>query len=125
MSGKYSRSWPDFDKISVLCLGRSPIAHNLVVCTWTNGQVDAAACLSVVGSQNIFPVLFALMHKGGARVVSFDYSLALFKIWRLQCVPGSLFAAHATHAESLGMRLDHYMRYTVLSLLLFIITVCC
>ena len=63
-----------------LCLDRSPIAHNLVVCTWTSGQVDAAACLSVVGSQTIFPALFALMHKGRARAVSFDYSPALFKI---------------------------------------------
>ena len=77
----YSRFWPDFDKLSVLCLDRPPIAHNLVVCTWTSGQVDAAACLSVVGSQTIFPALFTLMHKFiKARAVSFDYSPALFKI---------------------------------------------
>ena len=69
--------------LSVLCLDRSPIAHNLVLCTWTSGQVDAAACLRVVGSQTVFPALLAIKHKsykGGVRAVSFDYSPALFKI---------------------------------------------
>ena len=62
-SGKYSRFWPDFDRVNVLCLDRPPIAHN---CGRVYLDKPPSRCSSLperVGSQTIFPALFALMHK--------------------------------------------------------------
>ena len=45
--------------------------------------------------------------EGGAFQLRSHYIVRISRIWRMrvQCVPGSLFAALVTHAESLGMRL--------------------
>ena len=106
MSGKYSRFWPDFDKVSVLCLDRSPIAHNLVVCTWTSGQVDAAACPSMVGSQTIVPALCINLYRRGEGGVLRFFTRAFHNLMHAHAMRTRLSNSHPrSPSESLGTRL--------------------